>query len=57
MDMNTLRSGITAVSFVVFVGIVWWAWSARNKSRFEEAARLPFAEDPFSKDERDGDAR
>ena len=57
MDMNTLRSAITAVSFVVFIGIVWWAWSARNKSRFDEAALLPFNEDPFTKDERHGDAR
>ena len=57
MDMNTLRSAITAVSFVVFIGIVWWAWSARNKSRFDEAALLPFNEAPFTKDERHGDAR
>ena len=52
MDMNTLRAGVTAVSFVVFIGIVWWAWSARNKSRFDEAALLPFQEG-----DRDGDAR
>ena len=57
MDMNTLRAAITAVSFAVFIGIVWWAWSARNKSRFDEAALLPFTEHPFTKDERDGDAR
>ena len=57
MDINTLRSGITAVSFVVFIGIVWWAWSARNKSRFDQAALLPFADDPLSKDERNGEAR
>ncbi len=57
MDMNTLRSGITAVSFVVFIGIVWWAWSARNKSRFDEAALLPFNDDAFNNDKRDGEAR
>ena len=42
MDINTLRSIVTVVAFVVFIGIVIWAWSARNRASFEEAARLPF---------------
>lgn len=45
MDINTLRSIVTVVALVVFVGIVVWAWSARNRTRFEEAARLPFEND------------
>ncbi len=45
MDINTLRSLITVLSFVAFLGIVFWAWSARRKSAFEEAAQLPFADD------------
>jgi cytochrome c oxidase cbb3-type subunit 4 len=45
MDVNILRSIITAVSFALFLGIVWWAYSSRNKARFEEAAQLPFADD------------
>ena len=40
-----LRSIVTVVALVVFVGIVVWAWSARNKARFDEAARLPFEQD------------
>ena len=28
-----------------FIGIVVWAWSGRNKQRFEEAAQLPFEQD------------
>ena len=29
-DINTLRSIVTVVSFAVFIGIVWWAWSKRR---------------------------
>ncbi|CAM5783746.1 MAG: cbb3-type cytochrome c oxidase subunit 3 [Burkholderiales bacterium] len=45
MDINLLRGVITVVTFIVFVGIVVWAWSGRNRARFEEAARLPFEQD------------
>ncbi len=52
MDINSIRAAVTAVSFVVFIGIILWAWSARNKARFDEAAQLPFNED-----DRDGERR
>ena len=42
MDMRVV---ITVVSFVVFLLIVWWAYSGRQKQRFDEAANLPFADD------------
>ncbi|MCX7240915.1 MAG: cbb3-type cytochrome c oxidase subunit 3 [Burkholderiales bacterium] len=45
MDINTLRSVATVASFVTFIGIVWWAWSKRRASDFEEAANLPFEQD------------
>jgi len=45
MDINTLRSITTLVSLVVFLGIVWWAWSKRRTSDFDEAANLPFEQD------------
>ncbi len=45
MDLNTLRSLVTLLSFIVFIGIVWWAWSGSNRNRFQEAAMLPFAND------------
>lgn len=45
MDINLLRSIVTVVAFSVFIGIVVWAWSSRNKNRFEEAAKLPFQDD------------
>ena len=45
MEINDLRSIVTVVSLITFVGIVIWAWYTRNKSDFDEAARLPFNED------------
>ena len=45
MDINSLRVLVTVISFLLFVGIVLWAWSDSNRARFEEAARLPFAAD------------
>ena len=46
MDVNTLRAVLTALCFLVFVGIVMWAWSGARRERFAEAARLPLEEDP-----------
>ncbi|MDR0274270.1 MAG: cbb3-type cytochrome c oxidase subunit 3 [Burkholderiaceae bacterium] len=43
--INTIRSAVTLLSFVMFVGIVIWAWSSRNRQQFEEAAQLPFDQD------------
>jgi cytochrome c oxidase cbb3-type subunit 4 len=41
MDINLLRGLLTAASLACFVGIVWWAYSPRNKARHEEAGRIP----------------
>jgi len=45
MDINDMRSVMTLVSFLTFVGIVAWAWSKRNQSSFDEAAQLPFKDE------------
>ena len=45
MDIESLRSVMTVIAFATFVGIVLWAYSGRAKPSFDEAARLPFAED------------
>jgi cytochrome c oxidase cbb3-type subunit IV len=42
--MSTLLSIWTVVVLILFTGIVIWAWSGRNKARFEEDARIPFDE-------------
>lgn len=49
MDLNTLRSIVTVLLLVVFIGIVWWAFSRRNKKRFEQDALLPFEGEEPSK--------
>ncbi len=43
-DINTARILVTVVSFLSFMGIVWYALSRRNAAHFEAAARLPFEE-------------
>lgn len=45
MDINDLRSVVTVVSMLAFLGIVAWAWSRSNRSAFDDAAQLPFAEE------------
>jgi cytochrome c oxidase cbb3-type subunit IV len=51
MDINVIRSIVTVLSFAAFLGIVWWAWSAKRKAAFDEAANLPFAEDHADDDD------
>ena len=50
MDINDLRTLITALSFVVFAGIVYWAYSSRQRARFDEAANLPFVDDDLPRE-------
>ena len=45
MDINNMHSIVTIAALVVFIGIVVWAWSSKNKARFDEAANLPFEQD------------
>jgi cytochrome c oxidase cbb3-type subunit IV len=45
MEINELRSAITVLSLAIFLGIVWWACSKSNSSRFNQAAQLPFDEE------------
>ena len=45
MDSGTISGIVTAIFIVVFIGIVWWAYSKGNKRRFEDAGKLPFSED------------
>lgn len=45
MDVGTIHSIWTVVLFVSFIGIVFWAYSKRQKASFEEAANLVFADE------------
>jgi cytochrome c oxidase cbb3-type subunit IV len=43
--MSNTQSVLTVVMFVVFLGIVAWAWSGARKKAFAAAAQLPFVEE------------
>ncbi|MFT0212406.1 cbb3-type cytochrome c oxidase subunit 3 [Pseudomonas sp. F1_0610] len=45
MDIGTLRGIGTVLVFVAFVCLVFWAYSNKRKSTFDEAASLPFADE------------
>lgn len=45
LDVNELRGIHTLLVLAVFIGIVWWAYSAHRKKPNDEAAHLPFDDD------------
>jgi cytochrome c oxidase cbb3-type subunit 4 len=45
MDSGIVSGIVTIIFIVVFIGIVWWAYSKSNKQRFEDAGKLPFEEE------------
>jgi len=45
MDINDIRALITLLAFITFIGIVVWAYHAKSRRNFDEAARLPFEDD------------
>ncbi len=55
-ELFDVRSVVTVISFITFIGIVWWAYSGRRKAAFDEAAYLPFA-DADQADGRDTEKR
>jgi cbb3-type cytochrome oxidase subunit 3 len=45
MDINLLRTAMTALSFALFLAIVAWAAWPANRGRFEADARIPLDDD------------
>jgi len=45
MDRGTLQGLATVLALLAFVGVVWWAWSGRQKQKFDQAARMPLEDD------------
>lgn len=45
MDINELRSLMTLVSLITFLGIVVWAYSRKRKAAFDAAAYSVFDEE------------
>ena len=60
MSMVDLQIFATVAAFIAFVSIAWWAYSPKNKKRFEEDAQLALddkdkaalSSTPRNKDER-----
>lgn len=44
-DINLMRSAFTVLSLCAFLAIAVWAYGRRRHAEFEEAARLPLADD------------
>ncbi|GLR70048.1 cbb3-type cytochrome oxidase subunit 3 [Agaribacter marinus] len=53
MDQGIIGSIFTVIVFVSFVGVVIWAFSSRNKDRFDEAANLVFDDDEDATNKKD----
>jgi len=46
MNNSVLIESIwTVIAFVIFIGIVIWAWSGQRKEDFDKAARMAMDED------------
>lgn len=46
MDINDLRSAVTVLGFLLFLGLVARTWAARAKPGHDQACRLVFEGDP-----------
>jgi cytochrome c oxidase cbb3-type subunit 4 len=52
MNMAMFHSFWTVGALIIFVGIIFWAFSKRRRDDFEEASRLPLEDDqPISKND------
>ena len=43
--MSMIFSAWTVVVMFIFLGITFWAWSSKNRERFDAASRIPFEEE------------
>ena len=41
---NWLGILMTLFFLACFIGLTWWAFSPKNKQKFEEAARMPLSD-------------
>jgi len=42
MDLNDIRSVVTLLGLLLFVGLAGWTWRPARQRAHEAAARLPF---------------
>ena len=45
MNFTLISSIVTVLSFVAFVGILFWAYSRNNKEHFDALGKLPIDND------------
>ncbi len=45
MNFGLIHSIWTVALFVLFIGIIVWAWSTKRKRGFDEAARMPLEDE------------
>ena len=45
MNLATFHAWWTVALVILFIGIVFWAWSSRRKTEFDAAARMPLEDD------------
>ena len=45
MDQGVVGSIYTVIVFVAFIGAVWWAFSSKNRNKFDDAANIIFEDD------------
>jgi cytochrome c oxidase cbb3-type subunit 4 len=45
MNIGLVQTIWTVLAFVIFVGVVIWAWSDKRKDDFEKAARMALDDD------------
>ena len=50
MTFTLFQSLWSIVILITFLGIVFWAYSSKRSSAFDEAARLPFDDEPPGED-------
>jgi|TARA_B110000977_G_scaffold168707_1_gene218124 cytochrome c oxidase cbb3-type subunit 4 len=50
MNIGILQGIGTILAMAAFIGVCVWAWSSKNKQRFDEAAQLPFMDDDLGTD-------
>ncbi|MFM1859275.1 MAG: cbb3-type cytochrome oxidase subunit 3 [Burkholderiaceae bacterium] len=43
--MNDLHAALTALFFLIFVGIIAWTYSKGQKQKMDEAAQIPLHDD------------
>jgi cytochrome c oxidase cbb3-type subunit IV len=46
-------SVMTVISFITFVGILWWTFISKKETDFAKAAQLPFEDEHLDKLDRE----